>query len=367
MRRLFTVLAPVTMATALLAAPAVVHADTVWLCRPGASPNPCAGSLKTTVKTFGKKPRVTTPKAVKKPPFDCFYVYPTVSQQQGVTANLSINPEEISIAKYQAARFSEICRVYAPIYRQITLQALLSGGATQQDRDNAFADVRGAFDEYRATNPNRPFTLIGHSQGSGMLKRLIKEVIEPDQVLRSQMVSAIISGSTVAVPVGQAVGGDFQNIPICTRKAQINCILSWATFGEKVPDASLFGRTSLGAGYEAACTNPASVGKNERKEAVSLVRGTPQYGAMGVVAQGIYNGKVPTAKTPWLRPADRYTVQCVKSNGAHVLMAKPIGKSMKLKASPTAGWGLHLIDVNLPLGNLVKVVRAQQEAYAAQS
>jgi hypothetical protein len=355
------------MATALLAAPAVVHADTVWLCRPGASPNPCAGSLKTTVKTFGKKPTVTTPKAVKDPAFDCFYVYPTVSQQSGPTASLSINSEEISIARYQAARFSEICKVYAPIYRQITLQALLTGGATQQDRDNAFADVRGAFEEYRAANPGRPYTLIGHSQGSGMLKRLMKEVIEPDEALRTQMVSAIISGSTVAVPVGQAVGGDFQSIPVCTKKKQINCVLSWATFGEKVPDASLFGRTSLGPGFEAACTNPASVGKNNRSKAVTYVRGKAPYGTMGVIAQGIYNQKVPKAKTPWLRPADRYTVQCVKSNGAHVLRAKPIGKSMKLQPSPSSGWGLHLIDINLPLGNLVNVVRAQQQTYAAQS
>ena len=81
----------------------------------------------------------------------------------------------------------------------------------------------------------------------------------------------------------------------------------------------------------------------------------------------MFNSKVPTAKTAWLRPKDRYTAKCVKSGNAHVLMVKPIGKSMKLTPSPTDQWGLHLLDLNLPLGNLIDVVRAQQKAQASGS
>jgi hypothetical protein len=365
MRRLLPAVLPLAVATAVLAAPAVVHADTVWLCRPGATPNPCEGSLRTTVRTFGKPSKVVTPKAIKDPGFDCFYVYPTVSQQPGPAANLAIEPAEISIASYQAARFSQICKVYAPMYRQITLTALLTGTATQADRDNAYADVKAAFEEYRAANPGRPFTLIGHSQGSGMLKRLMQDVIEPDPALRSQMVSALITGSTVSVPVGKAVGGDFQNIPVCTRNGQVNCIISFATFGQKPPKNSFFGRTQMGAGYEAACTNPTSLAKNKPGKAVSYMRGNPIQGLLATVAAGVFNNKVPTAKTAWLRPRDRYTAQCVKSGKAHVLMVKPIGTSMKLSPAPSDSWGLHLLDLNLPLGNLIDVVRTQQQAYQA--
>ena len=367
MRRLLPAVLPLALATAVLAAPAVAHADTVWLCRPGASPNPCEGSLKTTVRTFGEPSKVVTPKAVRDSAFDCFYVYPTVSEQIGPAANLAIEPAEISIANYQAARFSQICKVYAPMYRQITLPALLFGRATQADRDNAYADVLAAFQEYRASNPGRPFTLIGHSQGSGMLRRLMKEVIDPDPVLRSQMVSALITGSTVSVPVGKAVGGDFSNIPLCTRNAQINCVISFATFGQKPPKNTFFGRTQMGKGYEAACTNPTSLAKNKSGKAVSLMRGTAIPGLLGVVASQVFDGKVPTAKTAWLQPRDRYRAQCVKSGKAHVLMVKPIGKSMKLLPSPSESWGLHLLDLNLPLGNLIDIVRSQQKAYVAAS
>ncbi len=360
------------MATAILAAPAAAHADTVWLCRPGADPNPCQGSLKTTVRTFGKPAKVVTPKRVSTPAIDCFYVYPTVSEQSTPVATLDIDPAQLSIANYQAARFSQVCKVYAPMYRQLTLTAILSGGASETDRELGYSDVTAAFAEYLAANPDRPFVLIGHSQGSGVLKRLIREQIDPDPALRSRMLSALLTGSSVAVPKGKTVGGDFSSIPVCTRKDQINCVISFATFGAKPPATSLFGRVRTtetlppGQTYQAACTNPASLNKNQRTEVTSYVRGKAIPGLLGIIANQVYGGKPPKAKTAWLRPADRYTAKCVTANGAHVLLVKPIGKSTKLLPGPNANWGLHLLDVNLPLGDLVDLVRSQGKAYAAR-
>lgn len=369
--RLLPVLLPIATATAILAAPTAAHADTVWLCRPGATPNPCEGSLKTTVRTFGKPAAKVTPKRVQDPAVDCFYVYPTVSEQTGPVANLAIEPAEISIAQYQAARFSQVCKVYAPMYRQLTLAAILGGGATETDRDNAYSDVQSAFDTYLAENPDRPFVLIGHSQGSGMLKRLIKERIDGDPALRARMLSAMLTGSSVAVPKGKTVGGDFAATPICTRSGQINCVISYASFATKPPKNTFFGKvrsTDLPAGqtYEAACTNPAALAKNKRTEVTSYLRGTPIPGTLGFVAKQVYGGNPPTAKTAWLRPKDRYTAKCVTARGAHVLLVKPIGKSRQLQWGPSEAWGLHLLDVNLPLGQLVQIVRTQGSVYASR-
>ncbi len=365
---------PVAMAMSVMAAPAIAHADTVWLCRPGASPNPCKSSLKTTVKTVGKPTKVVKPKAIKRSKFDCFYVYPTVSEQATVVANLNIDPVEVAIAQHQAARFSQVCDVYAPMYRQITLKSILGGGlATPQDREFGYADVQAAWREYRATNPGRGFILIGHSQGSGVLKRLIREEIEPDPTARSQMVSALLTGSTVAVPKGKDVGGDFSQIPICTRNKQINCIISYATFSQTPPDNSLFGRVRVvpggplqeGVEYEAACTNPAALkGGSAKLDSILRTSGIP--GLLGAASYVLYGGKPPTAKTPWLTPKDRYKGKCVTSNGANVLRVKGIGDARKLTGSPNPGWGLHLIDINIVLGDLIDVVRSQQKAYSAR-
>ena len=51
-------------------------------------------------------------------------MYPTVSDQKTGNANLHIDPEERSIALYQAARYSQYCKVYAPMYRQVTLAGI---------------------------------------------------------------------------------------------------------------------------------------------------------------------------------------------------------------------------------------------------
>ena len=35
-------------------------------------------------------------------------------------------------------------------------------------------------------------------------------------------------------------------------------------------------------------------------------------------------------------------------------------------AGPTPGWGLHLLDANIALGNLIKIVKAESKAFAAR-
>src|SRR3954464_11277032 len=156
------------------AAPA--SAKTTWLCKPGAKNDPCTPSLTTTlVSPTGEKLGVKRVKAVKRPAVDCFYVYPTVSDDQAPQADLSIDPEIRSIALYQAARYSRDCKVYAPVYRQITLQGLLNPSTvTPAMRASSYADVRAAWREYLAEyNKGRGVLLISHSQGTFVLRRLI--------------------------------------------------------------------------------------------------------------------------------------------------------------------------------------------------
>ena len=110
------------------------------------------------------------------PAADCFYVYPTVSKQSGVVANLHIDPSEMAVARIQASRFSEVCKVYAPIYPQLTLHALSDPGAiTVSDLNAAYASVQTAWEDYLAHyNRGRGFILIGHSQGASMLIKLLQ-------------------------------------------------------------------------------------------------------------------------------------------------------------------------------------------------
>src|SRR6476619_3002601 len=96
---------------AIASAASATQRETVWLCKPGLADNPCEPGLDTTLVTHSGKRTIGVkhPEADRHPPIDCFYVYPTVSDQNRPNANRHIDPEERSIALYQAARYSQEC------------------------------------------------------------------------------------------------------------------------------------------------------------------------------------------------------------------------------------------------------------------
>src|SRR3954453_5246898 len=96
-----TLVAAFAAALAAALAPAA-HADVQWLCRPGLAGNPCQGDLTTThFASDGSRASVEKPTVPDDPPVDCFYVYPTVSNQPAPNATKSPDPEIRSIAQYQ--------------------------------------------------------------------------------------------------------------------------------------------------------------------------------------------------------------------------------------------------------------------------
>jgi len=362
-------------AAVLLALPAGAHAATTWLCKPGANPNPCLGSLQTTVIDSSGQSHVETPKNAKKPPIDCFYVYPTVSDDKTTNSDLSIDPEEIAIAQFQAARFSQRCRVFAPMYRQLTLQAIFGAAPPTAAVELAYSDVLAAWKEYlRKFNHGRGVVLIGHSQGSGMLEQLIRQKIDRSKKARSRLVSAILLGGNVTVKQGSNVGGVFKSVPGCRSARQTGCVIAFSTFNQTPPDNAVFGKPGLVSDFfgqsgrtdlKVLCTNPAAL-RGGSAPLETLAPTIPFPGTLGVGVSILYNGSPPTAPTPWVTPQDHYTGQCVESNGANVLMISPIGAARTLTPVPDATWGLHLADGNIALGNLVDDVRAETKAYLKQ-
>ena len=219
-RRLLLVLVPVLVLAAAL--PSAAGAKTLWLCKPGLANDVCTPSLKTTkFSPTGKRLGVSNVRRVRRPKFDCFYVYPTVSDVPGNTAPLRVDPEQRSIALYQAARYSRDCRVYAPIYRQATIAGIF-GGATTQDRERAYRDVRAAWRDYlKKHNKGRGVVLIGHSQGTFVLRELIKREIDPKPRERKRLISAVLLGGNVLVAKGKDRGGDFKRLRACRSSRQL--------------------------------------------------------------------------------------------------------------------------------------------------
>jgi hypothetical protein len=344
----------------LVALPSSASAKTHWLCTPGKADNPCDVSLNTTLLSpTGKKLGIQHIKRPRHPKFDCFYVYPTVSDQKTATSNFHIDPELRSIALYQAARYSSDCRVYAPVYRQNTLASLLGQvKATPEETARIYTDVRAAWRDYlRNYNHGRGVVLIGHSQGSFLLRELVTKEIDSKPSARKRLISAVLLGGNVLVKKGSDVGGDFKHVRACRSRSQIGCVIAFSTFGETPPADAIFGRTGT-PGEQVLCTNPAALGGGSAK--ITPIQPREPF-APGTTISGVISlvgVPQPNVSTEWGESPNAYDARC--STGAvNALVIKPLRGAPVFHYSPTPQWGLHLVDANIALGNLVGVVRHQ--------
>src|SRR5580658_6309731 len=143
-----------------------------WVCRPG-SDAVCTQGLDANIENANGSTASQPFTAAADPPIDCFYVYPTVSQETTYYADLTDSPEVQTITRAQVGRLSSRCRVFAPIYRQVTSYGLNHPSLSTQP-DLATLDVQAAWNYYlKNDNQGRGVVIIGHSQGTILLQRLI--------------------------------------------------------------------------------------------------------------------------------------------------------------------------------------------------
>lgn len=296
--------------------PATADPGTTWLCRPGQAGDPCGGR--------------------EGAPIDCFYVYPTASLQPTTNANHDRSPELQAVARAHTEPFGAHCNVWAPVYSQVTLRALFTGAPEERVAalEVAYADVERAWDDYLTHhNDGRGVVLIGHSQGTRMLRSLIRDHID-GQPVQSQLVSALLLGGNVLVREGDVVGGDFASVPACTDVGQTGCVVAYSAFSRTPPPDTRYG-VSTTPGQEVLCTNPASLHDNSD---------APLHGLIGGRAVDAFHGR------------------CTDGDGPRVLTVDGPGSAL-LPALPNESWGLHLLDVNLAQRDLVDLVAAQSATY----
>jgi Protein of unknown function (DUF3089) len=364
---------------AVLAVAAAPARATVWLCKPGVKPDPCTPGLSTTVYNAPLTKAIGTqhPVAERNPPIDCFYVYPTVSDEKTANSDLQIQDTETSIALYQVSRYSQYCKIYAPMYRQVTLAGAGLSGSTsaKPNPELGIKDVENAFEDYLAHyNHGRGFVLIGHSQGSGVLESLIAKLVDPKPAVRSRLVSAILMGGNVLVKGNTGIGGYFKHIPACRKDTQVGCVIAFSTFDQPVPSDSLFGRpgalAALGQkappkGDEVLCTNPANLAGGSG--VLDPIQPSAPFAPGSTIALGlsVLKWNVPSPSTVYWTSPGSFSARCVDSNGAHVLMVTARDGAQTPTPAPTPEWGLHLLDANLSQGNLIADVKSETAAYLA--
>ena len=340
-----------------------------WLCKPGVANNPCEVNIDATIVKADGSTELQKYAGNPNAPIDCFYVYPTVSLDPFTQSDLIPGPEEFNVVKSQLARLGSQCRIFAPMYRQFSLGALrarMSGGAgvpTRGTPADANADVDDAWAWYLANeNKGRGVVILGHSQGSGQITRLIAAKVDgkPDQ---AKLVSAIIMGSTIQVPKGADVGGTFKSIPVCKTAGQTGCVISFSSFRDTVPPAETSNFGINRGETEAVCVNPAALGGG---------KATSPKAYWSTADKAWATGK--KIDTPFVMTPGLTTTECVRQGNHHYLQvhfnADPNdaridnpGTDVMAQGKPDPGWGLHLNDANIVMGDLVDVVGKQAAAW----
>jgi hypothetical protein len=353
--------APSTTAVPIEGYSSEVYADAAhWLCRPGLAENPCETGLDVTVLNDDGTTEVQPHVVAEEPAFDCFYLYPTINlgDEGNAPFDGSYGPE-IGVTRTQAGHFSSLCRVYAPLYRQVTL-----GSFPRAEEDGlydiAYGDALDAFLHYLANdNDGRGVIVLGHSQGSGVMRQVLQETLDVDPALGERLIAAYLLGTSVEVPVGEELGGSFQSIPPCRAADQVGCAVSYASFdAERPPGEDTFFGTAADDEHVAICTNPAALGGGFSE----LQMITP------VVADAEAEFGV-AADTPYVALPGLVSGQCVERDGVSYLeVAVNVGpgpRTDEVNGDMGPEWGLHAIDYNLALGDLLALAEAQGDAWLA--
>jgi hypothetical protein len=331
----------------------------MWVCLPGRSGDACNHDLSATeIRADGSRSIVPMQVAAQAP-VDCFYVYPTVDLNlfPGNHTDFKDAKAIQAAANSQAAEFGQVCALYVPFYRQITGGTYLGDKQRlEQGLQVAYSDVADAFLHYLANyNHGRRIVLIGHSQGSEMVVRLLRNYFDNDPALRRRLLFAMPLGGTLQAPVGRSSGATFRNLPYCTRDGETGCVIGYNSYRQH--NGSFGHIEEAAAGNEMICVNPASVGDPGRRVFLQTI--IPQHSPLATV-DGV--------TTPYVLYRDLYSGRCAYDGAYHYMEISQAADPAKRRKAPIdlSGWmwggklGTHLGDVQFSQGDLIALIRRNE-------
>ena len=175
---------------------------------------------------------------------DTFYIYSTAyyesSFQKGAPDYAALdNPEMLAGAKAEymtnASVYEEATNVFVPYYRQAGMRF---AGEIRKKTGNIDAaisgipydDITAALDCYfKNFNHGRPFIIAGHSQGSSMVKYVLKNYFRKHPEYYKRMVAAYVIGFSVT----KDDLAKYPHLKFATGESDTGVIISWNTEGPK--------------------------------------------------------------------------------------------------------------------------------------
>ncbi len=337
--------------------------DANWVCHPGRDDDACTSADLTATEILPDgSTRVVEHRRTEEPAYDCFYIHPTFAFAYA-TGNEAPDTDEdraLDPVLQQAALFTSQCRVFAPRYRQIRLMTYVADPEVERGLEHAYADVEAAFRHYLEHEAgDRPFVLLGHSQGAHTGRRLVERVIAREPALRARLALAVLLGGDVLVDARTGAAANTGGVPLCGAHTTRGCIVAYRAYAADRPPPAGLARTVIGGvpdGLEPACAAPSPDGRKLR------------FGASYIATRARQNAydpwprNRPRVPTPFVLYRDFYAGECVEDARGLPYLA--------ISAAPRRGdrrenrlpfdaiyyrpdiLGLHLLEFAFAMGDL---------------
>jgi Protein of unknown function (DUF3089) len=327
----------------------------MWYSRPGIGVNDPA---RWQPAYANERTGLPTPSDDGTPDFATFFVHPT-SYTSSDSWNAAIGDEEAErIARIyirgMASPFNQADEIWAPRYRQATLGAFLTDAPeAQQSLDAAYADVLEAFRFFvDSIDGDMPIVLVGHSQGSLHLLRLLREETQ-EKGLGDRVVASYAIGWPISVEHDLPALG----VPACATASQTGCILSWSSFAQPADPSAVIDSYSASTGFDGElrgdsqilCTNPllgtfggaaeASANLGTLVPDDSMSNGELVPGAVPATcdAQGLLNIGDPPEMGSFVLPGNNYHVYDIPLFWANT--KADVARRVSAFAAPTSSGG----------------------------
>jgi hypothetical protein len=327
------------------------------------------------------------PRSATASKFACFYLHGSDGLTGTGNTSLAVTQVDVSVAVEQAAPFSQVCQVWAPAYRSVTMPTVEKGlagdGALLRSASAvAYDSVLAAWQWFLANTGGKPVILIGDSQGAAMLIDLISAQLDHQPSELRRLLVAILVGGNLQVPAGKTSGATFTKVPLCTASTQAGCAIAFSSYPSQPPADSMFGRPGQGvslqsgqtakAGQQVACVNPAALGGGTGELDPYLLTSTQ---APPVPIPG-YERLTEPVSTPWVTYPGLYSAHCAQGGGATWLQVTSLAGTSRTRPvvndnhlsglagdDTGAAWGYHGYEYALTLGNLLHDVAVEESAW----
>ncbi len=205
---------------------------------------------------------------------DVFMVAPTVDTIS--ESNSAITPEYKKRFRYamnqQQAIYANTARIYAPYYRQASINVYSMSDQASKDQtfNNAYMDVSAAFKYYlEHKNNGRPLILAGFSQGADMCYRLLEEYYGGDGERAVSLRENLIAVYAIGWCMTDEMISKYPQIVPAKGETDTGVVVSFECENGSVTDSIV-----IPAGKKAISINPLNWRTDSQKADKSLNKGS---------------------------------------------------------------------------------------------